>query len=190
MSTSEQNIENGNVENTENVVKKTRTTKPRAPKKQVATPEKVEDVETVDGTVEGTEDGKEGKEGKGGKNAAKRTFTVLSVSREGKEEEFKGGRYQSKTPAGAARKAATQACKILYGKEPQVAIDIHIKEVTKNHPSSKDYGYHAIRTKDTKDVPFAATAGKISIPFEFSMTLKSLKKEKTPSVEAEKVTSA
>lgn len=127
--------------------------------------------------------------GGNGKNVAKRTFTVLQVSRDGKEEEFKGGRYQSKTPAGAARKAATQACKMLYGKEEHCSIDIHIKEVTKNHPT-KEYGYRAIRTKDTKDVPFAASTGKVSIPFEFSMNLRSLKKDKADNVENETVTTA
>jgi hypothetical protein len=126
---------------------------------------------------------------KGGKNdASKRSFTVLQVIRDNKEEDFKGGKYNSRTPAGAARKAANTACKSLYGKEPLCTIDIHIKEITKHQPNvknhqSKNYGYRAVRTKDTKDVPFAGTSGKVSIPFEFSMSLRSLKKDKSGTTE-------
>lgn len=112
--------------------------------------------------------------------AAKRNFTVVSVVREGKEEDFKGGKYQAKTPAGAARKAANQACKSLYEKE-NCTVEITIKETTKNHPS-KEYSYQATRTHGTKDVNFKESG--VKIPFEFSMLLKSLKKAKNGEVVA------
>jgi len=122
----------------------------------------------------------------------KRTFTVLSVTRNDNEQEFKGGKFQSNTPAGAARKAANQACKSLYQKEDDnITIDIVIKEITKNKAGrsnqNKEYAYRATRSLNTKDVGFKGNAGtSVKIPFNFSMDLKSLKKDVAGNVTAEK----
>lgn len=113
----------------------------------------------------------------GGKKVVKRVFTVLSVRDiEGKECDFKGGKYFSKTPAGAARKSANQACKILYNDQDCI-VEVLIKEITKNG-SSKEYSYRAERKLAEKTVPFQGSSGAVSIPFKYSMVLKSLKTEK------------
>jgi len=147
--------------------------------KKVRKPKKT--VEPSEQTVDEAQTATPAQKGKG----LKRTFTVSWVTREGNTEPFDGGRYQSKTPAGAARKAANQACKTLYGKENNCSIEISIKEVTKNS-SNKDYTYKATRTLDTKDVPFKGNSGKVNIPFNFSMNLKAVKKDVTGKVVAEK----
>lgn len=109
------------------------------------------------------------------KSQVKRVFTVLKVTHENQEGDFKGGKFQSKTPAGAARKAANQACKAIYGNE-DCTIEISIKETTKNG-SSKEYPYEATRKLNEKDVQFTGQeGGGVKIPFKYSMTLKSLKK--------------
>ena len=114
----------------------------------------------------------------------KRVFTVLYVRCQGsgEESEFKGGKYSSKTPAGAARKSANQACKILYN-ETDCEIEISIKETTKNG-SSKEYTYKASRSLSKKQVEFKGSDGKVPIPFKYSMTLKSLKKSPTGEIVA------
>ena len=121
----------------------------------------------------------------GGKKKVKRTFTVLSVKRDGKEEDYSGKKIASYTPGGAARKSATQACKTLYGSEPHCVVDISIRETTKN-ATPKEYSYRATRTLNTKDVDFKNNTGeKIKIPFKYSMTLKSLKKDAAGNVTEE-----
>jgi hypothetical protein len=108
------------------------------------------------------------------KKVVKRVFTVLSVKdTDGQDSEFKGGKFFSKTPAGAARKSANQACKILYNDQDCV-VEVLIKEVTKNG-SSKEYSYRAERKLAEKSVAFKGNSGAIQIPFKYSMILKSLK---------------
>lgn len=108
------------------------------------------------------------------KRVVKRVFTVLSVKdSDGNDSEFKGGKYFSKTPAGAARKSANQACKILYNDQDCV-VEVLIKEVSKNG-SSKEYSYRAERKLAEKSVAFKGNSGAIQIPFKYSMVLKSLK---------------
>ena len=121
---------------------------------------------------------------KGG-NASKRSFSVLKVTRDGNEEDFKGGKFLSMTPAGGARKAASQACKTLYSNEDNCTIDITMKEVTRNHPS-KEYSYRATRTLNNKDVGFKGNAGEVKIFFRYSIALKSLKKDAKGNVVEEK----
>ena len=154
-------------------VKKTR--KPRKPKAEtteapVETPKKSKKEKASEKTEEKAEE-------KEAKKVVKRVFTVLSVKEtDGTESEFKGGKYFSKTPAGAARKSANQACKILYNDQDCV-VEVLIKEITKNG-SSKEYSYRAERKLAEKTVPFKGNSGKIEIPFKYSMVLKSLKTEK------------
>ena len=108
------------------------------------------------------------------KAASKRSFTVLKVTREGQEQSFKGGKFHSGTPAGAARKAANQACKTLFTDLDVCEIEIGIKEVTKNG-TSKAYSYKATRKLAEKAVEFSGADSKIKIPFKYTMELKSLK---------------
>lgn len=122
------------------------------------------------------------------KTPAKRTFTVVEITRNDKEiAEEKGGKFQSKTPAGAARKAANQVCKKLWGEEDDITVDICIEEVKKQRGGKKNedkkekkkepYKYRAHRTLNTKDVDFKNSKGDaIAIGFKYAMNLKSLKK--------------
>lgn len=125
-------------------------------------------------------------------SAVKRTFTVLQVTRDDAVVDFNGGRFQSKTPAGAARKAANQVCKKLYKDEDNCEIEIVIRETTKSTPAaknaaSKEYRYKASRTLNTKAVDFKGTAGAVNIPFKYAMNLKSLKKDSSGKVVEEPV---
>lgn len=122
----------------------------------------------------------------------KRTFTLVSLLlRDGSESTIaKGGKHFSKTPAGAARKAATQSCKELYGEnDDDCQVDVLIKETTKNS-SSKEYFYRATRKLNNEDsespkhkVEFKGKEGAVNIKFRYSMTLKSLKKNKEGDVQ-------
>lgn len=110
------------------------------------------------------------------KAPVKRSFAVVSVTHAGKESEFKGGKFHSKTPAGAARKAAGQACKAINeGSDEPCTVEIVIREVTKNG-TAKEYSYEATRQLGEKKVDFAGNEGGVNINFKYSMTLKSLKK--------------
>ena len=111
-----------------------------------------------------------------GKEKPKRSFTVLTVHHDEKKAEFQGGRYQSFTPSGAARKAASEACKSLAGgSDDPITVEIVIKEVTRNR-ASKPYAYEATRKLSEKEVNFAGSSGTVKIPFKWSISLKSLKK--------------
>ncbi|RKO94842.1 hypothetical protein BDK51DRAFT_34349 [Blyttiomyces helicus] len=112
----------------------------------------------------------------------KRNFTVISITRDDVDQDFKDGKFSSKTPAGAARKAAYKACKTLYKDDDDCEIKVVIKEVTKGTTSSKLYSYKASRTLATKDVDFKGATSGVKIPFKFAMNLKSLKKDATGNV--------
>lgn len=76
-----------------------------------------------------------------------RSFTIVKVLRDGEEQDgFTKGRFVSKNPAGAARKAASKIFRTLFGKDDDnCQIRIVIKETTKS--SSRDeYPYTATRT--------------------------------------------
>ncbi len=110
---------------------------------------------------------------------------------------MKTGKWVSKTPAGAARKAANQACRaISNGSEDPCTITITIREITRNKPE-KEYMYDATRKLSEKNVAFAGANGGVNIDFKFTMLLKSLKKsptgetvslEEVPEVPEEEVT--
>jgi hypothetical protein len=133
---------------------------------------KVKEVKEVKEVQEGGEKDK--------KKPEKRNFTILYVNdHKGEKSSFaEGGKYASKTPAGAARKAANHACKFLY-KDENCVIEVGIKETTKNS-NGKEYAYRAERTFNQKCVEFKGSNGEIKIPFNYSMVLKSLKKGKEP----------
>ncbi len=109
--------------------------------------------------------------------AMKRSFRVVSIIHESQEcdSTAKNGRWQSKTPAGAARKGANQACKVIQnGSDEPCTIDITIREVTRNKVE-KDYSYRATRKLAEKHVDFSGANGGVNIGFKFTMILKSLK---------------
>lgn len=110
-----------------------------------------------------------------------RSFTVISVIHEGQESDFKkGGRFLNATPAGAARKAASQACKFISaGSDDPCTITVTIREVTKNK-AEKDYSYEATRKLNEKKVEFKEAG--VELQFKYSMLLKSLKKNTTGQV--------
>ena len=112
-----------------------------------------------------------------GKVPAKRAFSVVRVLQADKEvPDIPSGCWKAKTPAGAARKAANEACKTLSaGSDKPCTVAIDIKEVTKNS-SAKEYSYLATRSLSEKDVKFAGGSGEVRIPFKYSMTLQSLRK--------------
>jgi hypothetical protein len=106
-----------------------------------------------------------------------RTFTVVRVTKDGVEAEFKGGRFASPSPSSAARKGARHACKA-YG-EGKVEIDIKMQETTKDS-GQKEYAYHAVRVPaDEKDVSFKTASGvPVKVPFKFQMILHAIKPPK------------
>jgi hypothetical protein len=129
-----------------------------------------------------TKEAAEGEVGKDGKR--NRTFTVVKVVRNGDKSDFKGGRYQSNSPSSAARKSANLACKEYGGDREE--IDIYMQETTKDS-AKKWYGYHAIRTKvEEKDVSFQTGGGtRVSVPFQYAITVKALPKDAVAAAEAE-----
>ncbi|KAI8823795.1 hypothetical protein BJ741DRAFT_634299 [Chytriomyces cf. hyalinus JEL632] len=106
----------------------------------------------------------------------KRNFVVVYVAVDGEKKETKGGKYSSGTPAGAARKAANHACKVLFKDSPLCTIEISIREVSKAGVS-KEYSYMATRKTADKAVEFSNATQKIKIPFKYTMELKSLKQD-------------
>ena len=81
-----------------------------------------------------------------------------------------GGRFISKDPAGAARKAFSQACreKKIRG---QCTLVVHIKETTAGS-SKKDYMYKAKRIK--RKEPLVLTRGGVEIPINYDVEIKSM----------------
>jgi hypothetical protein len=82
----------------------------------------------------------------------KRSFTIVSVNdrRRGKGEENMGGRYISKTPAGAARKAGSQICRKTKIRG-QCTLTLCIQETTRGS-SNKIYHYKIKRVVNEKRV--------------------------------------
>jgi hypothetical protein len=106
----------------------------------------------------------------------KREFNVVRIlNHDGKEEDFKGGKYLSKTPQGAAKKVANQVCNKLYKDDPECTVDIIIKESSRKG-SGKEYGYRAVRTPNDKKVPFHNGDREVLIGFKWNMNLKSLRR--------------
>lgn len=128
-------------------------------------------------------------EEKGGSKheSEERSFTVLSVKRDGNEVDFKGGKFTNDAPGSAARKAASQALKTLYGDEDKVVVDITIKETTKNRPV-KEYTYRATRIYNDKNVELKNASGqKINVRFKWNTQLKAIKKGAAGNVTEETV---
>lgn len=129
--------------------------------------------------AEGSDDASGEQTAEGKKKKPRRSFTVQTLTKENQPIELTDKdvrRYFSKTPAGAARKAAGYVCKKKYPEENDCTIGISMKESTKGS-SQKEYPYIATRKLSEKDVPFKGGNGNVTIPFKWSMTLKSLRKD-------------
>ena len=91
-----------------------------------------------------------------------RSFTITGKS---------GGRYISKTPAGAAKKAFTQKCK-KSNKKGVCSFDITLKETTQGS-KNKTYKYKIKRTK--LKTPLKVKLGKNDVIIKFKVSSKSMK---------------
>jgi hypothetical protein len=80
-----------------------------------------------------------------------RSFTIEAIyNSNGNKIRYDGGRYISKTPSGAARKAFSQASRHMrkFGK---LSLDIHIRETTQNS-HHKTYIYKVRRVRQDIEV--------------------------------------
>ena len=94
-----------------------------------------------------------------------RSFTVITINKSGKKTRSNGGRYISKSPSSAARKAFSQ----YYRNHKTMSLEIHIKETTQNS-SGKIFKYRVSKIKDPKDI----IRGKETIHYEYTTKVKAL----------------
>ena len=169
------------------VSRKTKTTKAVVePKVSEPVPEPVSE----EPKIEPVEETKAPSPSKGGDAKNKRSFTIVSVIKDGNTkacEGIIGGRFLSSTPSGASRKSASSAARKMGVEECE--LEIHIKETTKGS-TKKIYRYNAVRSlASEKGVDFKTNSGeKVQVPFKYTMKLKSLKS--TPSVPEETTVAA
>jgi hypothetical protein len=97
-----------------------------------------------------------------------RSFTVIVINKSGKKVRSNGGRYISKTPSSAARKAFSQYYR-QHKTSGQLSLEIHIKETTQNS-SGKIFKYRVSKIKDPKDI----SRGKQIIHYEYTTKVKAL----------------
>lgn len=97
-----------------------------------------------------------------------RSFTVVAIKKLGRSVKTDGGRYISKTPSSAARKAFSQYYR-QHKKSGQFSLEIHIKETTQNS-SGKTFKYRVSKIKDPKDI----SRGKEIIHYEYTTKVKAL----------------
>lgn len=121
------------------------------------------------------------------KDKPKRLFSVISIKRDGKEENFKGGKFLNSSPGGAARKAANQACSSLYKEDDYCTIIVTLEDITKDAKNKGPYVYEATRLPGQKKQNFKG----VEVEFKYEMKVKSLrepaeKKVKLPKTKAAK----
>lgn len=97
-----------------------------------------------------------------------RSFTVIAIKKSGRSVKIDGGRYISKTPSSAVRKAFSQYYR-QHKKSGQFSLEIHIKETTQNS-SGKTFKYKVLKVKDPKDI----SRGKEIIHYEYTTKVKAL----------------
>lgn len=100
-----------------------------------------------------------------------RSFTVIAVATHTGHVKGKAnleGRYISRTPAGAARKAASQICRSSKIKG-QCALNITIRETTRGS-KGKEYKYSVKRIKD----PVTVERDGVEITFKYRTTVKAI----------------
>lgn len=96
-----------------------------------------------------------------------RSFTVEALYRAGRKLKTSGGRYISKTPADAAKKAFSQYYR--SKKSGKMTLEVHIRETT-NDSSNKIFKYKVSKTADDKKVE---RDGQI-ITYKYKTTVKAL----------------
>lgn len=100
-----------------------------------------------------------------------RSFTIVSASTHKghvKGKENLDGRYISRTPAGAVRKAASQICRNSKIKG-QCALNISLRETTRGS-KGKQYSYSVKRVKD----PVTVVRKGVEITFKYRTKVKAL----------------
>jgi hypothetical protein len=97
-----------------------------------------------------------------------RSFTVTLIKKAGKKVKSDGGRYISKTPDSAARKAFSQYYR-QHKKAGRLSLEIHIKETTQNS-YKKDFKYRVSKVNDPIDI----SRGKEIIHYEYTTKVKAL----------------
>ncbi|KAJ3356132.1 hypothetical protein GGF32_001678 [Allomyces javanicus] len=104
--------------------------------------------------------------------SGERSFTVTEVICSGQDtSECTKGRFISKDPAGAARKAASKIFKKLFNDGESMPFEIHVRETTKGSKNS-EFKYTATPFK-TKD---GSTTN--AIPFKYEVKVRSLAAKK------------
>lgn len=100
-----------------------------------------------------------------------RSFTIVKASTASghiKGKENLEGRYISRTPAGAARKAASQICR--HSKiKGQCSLKITVRETTRGS-KGKEYSYSVKRVKD----PVTIERDGVEITFKYRTEVKAL----------------
>ena len=79
-----------------------------------------------------------------------RSFTVIAMAKSGKKLRVSGGRYISKTPASAAKKAFSQYYRD-HKKSGRFSLEVHLKETTQNS-SGKIFKYNIAKINEPKNV--------------------------------------
>jgi hypothetical protein len=100
-----------------------------------------------------------------------RSFTITKVvTHKGhvKGKENLGGRFVSRTPAGAARKAASQICRASKTKG-QCTLNVHLRETTRGG-KGKEYSYSVKRVVD----PTTVVRDGVEITFRYRTQVKAL----------------
>lgn len=100
-----------------------------------------------------------------------RSFTIVSVTTHTghvKGKENLGGRFVSRTPAGAARKAAGQICRSSKIKG-QCTLNIKLRETTRGS-KGKEYTYSVKRVRD----PVTVERDGVEITFNYRTKVKSI----------------
>ena len=103
----------------------------------------------------------------------KRSFSVISIKKTGQKcdkTKSHSGRFISTTPAGAARKAFTQAChaKRIRG---QCSFAIKMRETTAGS-AKKEFNYELRRVK--LKTPLVVKRGSVEVKIEYETKIKSL----------------
>ncbi|KAJ3349647.1 hypothetical protein GGF32_005342 [Allomyces javanicus] len=110
-----------------------------------------------------------------------RSFTVTQVLCEGQDtSECVKGRFISKNPAGACRKAANKIFKKLFQDGESAPIEIHVRETTKGSKNG-EFKYTATRSLiDKREVAFKTQTGETTtaIPFKYDIRVTSLNNKK------------
>lgn len=97
-----------------------------------------------------------------------RSFTVITIKKSGRSVKTDGGRYISKSPSSAAKKAFSQYYR-QHKTSGKLSLEIHIKETTQNS-SGKTFKYRISKVKDPKDI----SRGKEIIHYEYTTKVKAL----------------